>query len=190
MEHPSSGLGLVGPAGLGWPPGGPSKGTLCCRHLGMGSPVGPSAQRRRPDLPPIGAARGGRAVARPPSAAPGRRPGGPCEHEKCFSARPEGKLRLFFGARAGARVANRGPASVLSPRLLPSRPPHLHPLHRPLSVGSTKIISAGLCASICMMVRDMRPQKPRGCAPLDCDSDPLAVAPPPPSGALVFFKHF
>ena len=34
-------------------------------------------------------------------------------HEKCFNARPEGKLRLFWSARAGARVANRRSASVL-----------------------------------------------------------------------------
>ena len=57
---------------LGVPPRGPCAAGTWAR----GSPMGPSAQRRRPDLPPIGAARGGRALARPPSAAPGRRPGG------------------------------------------------------------------------------------------------------------------
>ena len=37
---PPRGLGPVGPAGLDWPPGSPSKGTLCCRHLGTGVPRG------------------------------------------------------------------------------------------------------------------------------------------------------
>ena len=130
-EHPFRGLGpwaLRGWAGrLKVPPREPCAAGTWAR----GSPVGPSAQRRRPDLPPIGAARGGRALARPPSAAPGRCPGGPCVHEKCFSARPEGKLRLFLERAQGRGWLIGGPplccllaSSLPGPPLAPLTSPH------------------------------------------------------------------
>ena len=58
-------------------------------------------------------------------------------HEKCFSAWPKGKLRLF-GARAQGRVGLIGglPLCCLLAFSLPG--PHLRPLHRPLCAGSTK----------------------------------------------------
>ena len=36
---PPWGLDPVGPAGLDWPPGSPSKGTLCCRPTPIGAGV-------------------------------------------------------------------------------------------------------------------------------------------------------
>ena len=101
-EHPPGAWAPWALRGWAGPLGVPPRGLCAAGTWARESPVGRSAQRRRPDLPPIGAARGGRALARSPSAAPGRRPGGPCVHEKRFSARPEGKLRLFWSARRGA----------------------------------------------------------------------------------------
>ena len=80
---------------------------------------------------PLDAAWGGRALARPPSRRQGGA-GGPCVHEKCFSARPEGKLRLFWSARAGARVANRWSASVCSSPF-PFPPPTCAPYIAPFA---------------------------------------------------------
>jgi len=81
--HPC-GARPVGPAGLGWGLGPPSRRPRPGGAGSGGSPDEASGRGHRPDLPPNGAALGGRALARPPFAAPRRRPWGPHVQEKRF----------------------------------------------------------------------------------------------------------